>query len=244
MAIRVLDAAVYWADGYENSPHLTFLLDRKPDWGTYEKRPCAAERLSTEQAAIVGGPRQHAPAPGWHIYHAEDDGFATFFTWGGKADDGFGGWRRTITLIDGGTEEVVGGWHVGPGVAIDAGFPPCVDAGIRTDRPGRGPLGGGIACFITEDRCRREVAAHLPDVEVCRATAGGGLTVKWRGQQSKADFMAIERGRRETIRTALKAKYHDGSRHGGDWYRHATNDERAALQTRPYSALGATAVAA
>ncbi len=226
--IEVLSAEVWWGDGYENSPSLTFELDRAPAWDVYERRPCAREMLSSDQVAIVGGSTSSRPTPGWHAYWSHDDGFVWFFTWGGKPDDGFGGHRRTIKLLDGSEELVVGGWHTGPSVALKAGFPPIVECAYRA-------VGGyrtAMACFVTLERFEAEVARLLPDIEVI------GSTVKWRGRPSKAEFMAAERERRNIFRDELKAKYHDGSWHGGDWYKSSTKEERAELSCRPYSALG------
>jgi hypothetical protein len=225
--IEVLQAAVYWADGYENWPSLRFTLSRKPVWEVYEKRPCSGEQLSAEQENIIGRTRSTEPTPGWHIYHADDDEFVSFFTWGGKPDMGFGGWRRTIKLTDGTTEEIIGGWHTSGDVAERAGFAPCLDISIE----------GWIGCFVTEERFVREVDRLLPDVEVCRHPGNDVLTVKWRDQPSKAEFMAVEHARRKEIRDGLKAKY--GER---NWYRLSTDDERTELDCRPYSALGACRV--
>lgn len=243
--IEVLAAEVWWGDGYENWPSLTFLLDRMPRWEVYERRPCAAGALSAEQEAIAGGARAAAPTPGWHVYHSEDDGFAWFFTWGGKPDDGFGGSVRRVRLTDGSEAEVVGGWHAGGDVAVRAGFAPCLDVGVRTTLVAGERLAGGTACFVTEERFEAEVARLLPDVEVCRHPSNRVMTVKWRGQPSKAEFMAVENERRRIVRERLAAKYHDRSWHGGDWYRKASRAELAELaelDTRPYSALGPLAV--
>ncbi len=205
--IEVLSAEVWWGDGYENPPSLTFELDRVPAWDVYEKRGC--------------------------VYWTEDDGFVWFFTWGGKPDDGFGSRRRVVKLLDGSEELVVGGWHTSPSVAVEAGFPRTVDCAYRA-------VGGyrtATACFVTLERFEAEVVRLLPDVEVI------GSTVRWRGRPSKAEFMAAERERRDVLRDELKAKYHDGSWHGGDWYRRSSEQERAELRCRPYSALGPTGVA-
>jgi len=230
--IEVLDTAVYWADGYENSPSLTFLLSRMPEWDVFEKRPCAMETLSSEQVMVVGGTNRQA-ASGWHIYHSEDDDFAWFFTWGGKPDAGFGGSRRVVTLTDGFTEEVVGGWHVSSSVAEKAGFAPCVDVGVRTSVI-RGQLAGGTACFITHDRFKSEATRLLPDVEVVEDQYAS-LTVKWRGQPTKREFMASERERRIVVRESLENAY------GRDWYKRSSNEEHTLLACRPYSALGPAA---
>lgn len=235
--IKVLDIGVHWADGYVNDPSLCLLLDRKPEFERYDKRPCAEETLSGEQAAIVGS-RLRARREGWYLYWSQDGDFAWFFTWGGKPDDGFGKHRRTITLLDGTQEEVVGGWHVGAGAASEVGHPVCVDVAYRTDyftdrHTGEKRLGGGTACFVKEGRLRAEVARLLPDVEVV-ANACGGMTVKWRGQPSKDLFMQAEERRRKVIQQQLKAKYQDAR----DWWRETTQAERDTLKRRPYSALG------
>ncbi len=228
--INVLSADVWWGDGYENSPSLTFVLDRAPRWEVYDKRPGGGRgQLSSEQEAAIGRPAPAKTIPGWSVYWSHDDGFVTFFTWGGKPDDGFGGWRRTVRLLDGSEEEVVGGWHVSPGVAVEAGLSWTIDAAYSVHgEPGR------ISCFVTIERFEAEVARLLPDVEVVGAIVG------WRGRPSKAEFMKVERGRRDALRDVLRARYADDSWHGGDWYRRATDDERAELKCRPYSALSPT----
>lgn len=219
--IKVLQAAVWWADGCENWPSLTFLLNRMPDWSVREKRAIPTE-------------------PGWHVYWAAEDEFATFFAWGGRPDDGFCGARRTVTLTDGSTEEIVGGWRTSGDVATSVGFPRLVDVTVRTDLLGGERLAGGTGCFVTEERFKREVAAHLPDVELCRHPGNDLLTVKWVGQPSKAEFQTVEHARRDALREKLKARYSDGSWHHGDWIRRTTPEEYESLGCRPYSALGPT----
>lgn len=205
---------VYWGDGYGNDPSLKFLVEglRDHNW-RYEKRPCVAEQLSSEQVAIVGL-RQRQRTEGWHIYFAERDGFARFFTWGGKPDDGFGGRRRTVTLVDGSTEEIVGGWHVTPDAASDVGFSETLDvtvvdteyvAEIHNHDPGRDWTRiSGLARFVTLERCRRELAAHRPDLELVRKQIGG-WTVKWRGQPSKSEWMAAGPGNDRRNRTCVES---------------------------------------
>lgn len=224
--IKVLEAKVWWGDGYVNEPTVRFVIDRAPVFDIYEKRPCGQETLSAEQAAVVGS-KMRRQVDGWHVYYSEDDEFSTFFTWDGKPDEGFGRWRRTIKLSDGTEEEIIGGWHTGPDVAVEAGFPPCVDTSYVLDADDR----VGLACFISEERFRLEVERLLPDVEVIRSIYNG-LTVKWRNQVSKAEFVDIEADRQEQVRNSLKAKY------PGDWYYCATDEERDQFSTQPYSALG------
>jgi hypothetical protein len=240
--IQVLDIGVEWHAQYANDPSLCFLLDRQPEYGRYDKRPCAQEQVSGEQAAIIGS-RMRNERKGWHLYWSQDGDFAWFFTWGGKPDDGFGGWRRTITLLDGTEEEIVGGWHTGPQAATDVGHPACVDVAYRTDyfvnrHTGEKRLSGGTTCFVTEERLRMEVARLLRDVEVIEGRYGG-VTVKWRGQPSKAEFLDAQAKRREPIRKALEAKYG-----GYNWYSKITDAEHESLTERAlYADLGPAAVA-
>lgn len=192
--ITVLDIGVEWHAYYGNDPSLCFLLDREPEYERYDKRPCVEETVSGEQAAIIGS-RMKGRRDGWHLYWSQDGDFAWFFTWGGKPDDGFGGCRHTITLLDGTEEQIVGGWHTGAQAAADVGHPACVDVAYRIDyftnrHTGEKRLGGGTACFVTEERLRAEVASFLPDVEVITGRYGG-VTVKWRGQPSKAELDAL-----------------------------------------------------
>lgn len=213
--IDVLDVAVWWGDDCSNWPSLTFLLDRMPEFGPYNKR------LSTDGKD--------------NFYWQECDGFASFFVWSGKPDDGFGGWRRTVQIDDGTEEEVVGGWSSRAEVAESFGHPATVPIGARTDYyeiKGKKVLAGGLGMHITHDRFRREVERLLPDVEVIPAKYGI-LTVKWRGQPSKEEFIKTEDERRGPIRDALKEKYGRW-----DWYNRATSDEQAELAIKPYSALG------
>lgn len=227
--IQVLDMSVEWSGHYANDPSLCLLLSRAPEYGRYDKRPCVEETVSGEQAAIIGS-RVRGQLKGWHLYWAQDGDFAWFFTWGGKPDDGFGGWHRTITLLDGTEEQIVGGWHTGAQAAADVGHATCVDAAYRTDYfvnrlTGEKRLAGGTGCFVAERRLRAEVARLLPDVEVI-AGRYGGVTVKWRGQPSKAEFLDAEQQRREPVRKALKAKYG-----GHDWYGKLTLAAKDALRT-------------
>lgn len=233
--IRVLDIGVEWFDHAVNDPSLCFLLDRKPEYGRYDKRPCAQENLSGEQAVAVGSRMRNA-RKGWHLYWAQDGDFAWFFTWGGKPDNGFGGWRRMITLTDGTEEEIVGGWHVGASAATEVGHPQTIDVAYRTDyftnrHTGEKRLGGGTGCFITEERFRLEIEEHLPAVEVVESRYHG-LTVKWRDAPSKAEHVAAESLRRTQLRDGLKVKY------PGDWWAQLSVAEKDELTVRPYSALG------
>ena len=82
---ELLDIAVEWNERIANPPRFGVLVDRMPKFDVWEKRP-----LELDQ-------------PGWHLYYAQDGEFASFFTWSGNADDGFAGWRRTVTLTDGTT---------------------------------------------------------------------------------------------------------------------------------------------
>lgn len=188
--------------------------------------PCEQATLSSEQLAIVGQELHSTSRTGWHVYWADDDGFVTFFTWGGKPDDGFGGHRRIVRLTDG-TDEYVKPEYTSPDVAMNAGLPKTVDSSYLL--PGQWVL--PVACFVRLGRFEREVTVHLPDVEVVDGVA------RWRGRESKAEFMARERERRDALRDVLKARYKDDTTYGG-WYGRATDDELDELRCRPYSELG------
>jgi hypothetical protein len=97
---------------------------------------------------------------------------------------------------------------------------------------------GGIGGNVTVPRFEAEVARHLPDCEVVEGKYGG-LTVKWRGQPSKDDFMDGEKARRDVIREGQKKLY--GER---GWYDEMPDEIRAELECRPYSALGPAEVKA
>jgi hypothetical protein len=210
--IEVLEAKVHWSDRYENSPSLKFALNQMPQREVYEVRK---------------------RDDGWRIYWSEDDSFVWFFTYK-SPDDGFGGWRRTVKLTDGTTEEVIGGWHSSSASSEPVGFPPVVDISICTHNMSN----LGRVSFITADRFKNEVERLLPDVEVIDDKYNV-LTVKWRGQPSKSEFMAIEHDRRDKVRDRLKEKYPGGSFLGNsDWYGQCSDEERGELACKPYSALG------
>lgn len=249
MIPSIIDARPNWHDGFDNGTDVTFRADAAPSFAAVpaKKVPCAAERLSGEQRAIVGGRPKSAPSPGWHIYWQELGPFVSFFTWGGKPDDGFGGSRRKIILEDGGTEDVVGGWHVSPRVAEDAGLPPVIEvAVVAPPYDDRWPFGGGLAMFMKREAWEQAVEEFLPDCEIVNGE------IKWKGQISKRHFQAVEHLRRAVLRDELKAKYPliegSGSAFGADWtprrdwHDQATDEERAQLSSRPYSALGAKCI--
>jgi hypothetical protein len=239
MTINVLDIGVTWYDDSVNFPQVKFLLDHKPNFDVYEKRPCDQVTLSSEQALIVGSTMSRKK-PGWNIYWSEDDHFITFFTWGGKPDDGFGRWRRTIKLSDGSSEEIIGGWHVGPQAAIDAGFSVTVDTSyvvaseVRSNR--HWTKQGGMACFITQERFIQEIGRLRPDLEVCYIN--DSPTVKWQGQISKNEFQNIDDKRRNQVREDLKKKYPTGPSVFNDWWNQATDEEKKELSYKKYSELG------
>jgi hypothetical protein len=180
MTVNVLAVDFWWGDGCANDPDVRMLIDQRPPRGPYQKVPHPDGR------------------PGWHVYYTETDGFAWFFTWGGKPDDGFGGSRRTITLVDGTEEEIVGGWHVGADTARDAGFPELVEIATVQESEVRGDRTwmktSGIGGFMTVERARREIAEHRPDVEWVRGYFEWSWTWKWRGQPSKAEHIAKRTG--------------------------------------------------
>lgn len=202
MSVEILDAHVNWRGTYENTPDLTLLVRGReaPSEHRYEKHPCGREQLSTEQAAVVGSRMEHE-ASGWHVYVAEDDGFVSFFTWGGEPDDGFGGRRRTITLTDGTEEEIVGGWHVGPTVLSEVGFGNVWDCAVqdadgdlmkRNERSAHSRPWWKVTPLALAVRAERLVWAvneYLPDVVI----KDGQLA--WRGQPTKTEWHRTEKER-------------------------------------------------
>jgi hypothetical protein len=238
--IQILNIAVRWSDGFENDPSLSFLLDRKPEWEVYEKRPSTDAQLSAEQTAAAGtsGARGRK---GWHIYRACDGDFSTFFTWGGKPDQGFGGWRRDVPLTDGTVEHVTGGWSAGGTVAEQAGFPACFDGAYVTRltqdrRTGLYRVGGGTVCHVNVDRVVTELARLRPELEAVDSPYG--WTVKWKGRIDKRTFQRQEHDRRAVLRDSFKADLEPD--YGWHWHQHITEEQSEALGCRPYSALGGT----
>jgi hypothetical protein len=233
METTVENIHVQWHDGAANDPTLFLLVRGLPEHrnGPYQKVPVdASVPLSAQQMAVVGS-AAFRPVRNEHVYWQEwdsDGDFAWFFTWTGVPDDGFGGWKRTIELTDGGTENVVGGWHTMPAVAEAAGFPATLDTGVvraeDVDNGGARWPSGGLATFVTVSRISRELERLCPDLELIEAPYVGH-TVKWRGRASKAEWLELDAVRHKLVVKELAEKY---GLH--QWYKRATRDERDRLQ--------------
>lgn len=173
MTVKTLAFDVDWHDSAANSPRLLALTEGLPvrDADTaYEKHAIADD-------------------PGWHVYYSDFDGYVWFFTWGGKPDDGFGGWKRTVTLSDGTTETVIGGWHASSDCTTAAGLPRVMSVVTTRNETesARWPRSGSSG-FMTVERVERELPLLRPDLEL--VATPWGMTVKWRGQPSKDEHIA------------------------------------------------------
>jgi hypothetical protein len=216
--LEVLRADVHWQDDYDTDwLRVQLLLSREPSFGPYSKRAM--------------------PDPGGHLYVRWDGPLCSFFYWAGRPDDGFGGWKRDIDLDDGTKETVVGGWHCQSRYVADVGFERVVECTYRTTPYFDGSLNGGALVSITETAFRQIADELLPDMEVVEAPYNI-LTVKWRGQLSKAEWVERECVRRLKIREELAAKYGDVSVGPKSWYNQSTPEERKLLERKPYSKLG------
>lgn len=200
--LTVLAARVQFRDndGFDSAE---LLIDRKPEYGVYTRYPMKDDhRLSDEQQQIVGGERPKAPS-GWYVYIATDGPLATMFTWGGKPDQGFGRWRRTIKFRDHTMPasvapeelEVVGGWHPGASAAAVAALD-LVDVSYRV-----GEWDGiGMASFALRDAVKE---ALPPEIEMYESHRG--TDYKWAGSYpTKHEWRAAHRIIRQAGGAAIK----------------------------------------
>lgn len=107
-ALQLIEIRPDFSEDFDNIPDFSVRINREPKFGAYDERH--------------------------RLYVAADGPLVTFFTWAGKPDHGFGGWRRTIELKAGGTLEVIGGWSSGA-TSVCAVYPEylCVPAAYYAD---------------------------------------------------------------------------------------------------------------
>lgn len=210
----VITAAINWNDRYANEPNLMVVLDEPlvfpEEWNT---SPIKGERET--------------------FYWREADDFYTYFVWSGKPDHGFGGWKRTIKLVEGGEREIVGGWSSNPSVFPLAGLPDVLEVSVYA-LTGKGKkLGGPLSLALDHGRVHDVVREHCPGIEVIETgRAYTPLTFKFEGEVSKAEWQDQEDARISPIRDALREQY------GQLWYSLCTDQERHEINSRPYSGIG------
>lgn len=220
---------INWYDGYTNDPEVLLRVDAQPSFEgcAWHKRPCADEMLDDVQLRVVGVPRKHEPAPGWHCYlrWSQCGNFATFFTWGGKPDGGFGGWTRTIRLVDGSEQRIVGGWATGAAVARSAGYGDLVEVCTVVGEHDRRGM------FVPPMWLRELLAEQHPDTEL--VLEDRTWVVRWRHRMTKREWVEAEQRRRQTWIGELEAVtgrcWHDDL-----WQEFRDHPE---AQPRPYSEL-------
>lgn len=99
----IIEIRPQFSEFFDNQPDFEVRVSREPQFGPYDERQ--------------------------KLYIAQDGPILNFFTWSGKPDNGFGGWRRTIELKAGGALEVIGGWSSGAS-SVSSVYPEllCVEA--------------------------------------------------------------------------------------------------------------------
>lgn len=222
-ALEIVDARVTFRDNDSiDTPEI--LISRPTEYGHYAKRPMSGgHSYSDEQAQIIGAPTPRESRPGWHVYLREDGPLVSFFTWGGGADDGFGGWRRTITLDDGTEEEIIGGWHSSSDVAERAGFDPVMSVSVFDDAASWERGHTAMAAFCKRDALLEAVAEFAPHL----SAPDEGYEFGYNGQPNKTEFRYLERMRlaaeklqweRENGRAwAFDEHYASGDYHDPKW---------------------------
>lgn len=108
--IEIINGRVFWHEAYNNPPGLELLVSRLPKLG---------EHRFTQKG---------------ELYFSDLGGVCSFFSWDGRPDRGYGGATFTITMVDGGTKDLIGPWSSSPSAMNAAGFGPCTDAAL-TDEP-------------------------------------------------------------------------------------------------------------
>lgn len=83
----IIKARPNWHEGFDNPPSIEVLVDQFPD-----------------DSSIQWEERNG-------LYLGRSGALSRFFSWSGKPDQGFGGWKRSITMLDGSVREIIGGWH-------------------------------------------------------------------------------------------------------------------------------------
>lgn len=92
----ILDVRPDWNESFDNPPSLVVLVD------------CFPRDTDLQWEERSG------------LYLGRAGALCRFFSWSGKPDQGFGGWRRNITMLDGSVREIVGGWHCSTAPFTDA----------------------------------------------------------------------------------------------------------------------------
>ncbi len=102
--MKIIDVRPKWMEEFDNVPTFDVLVSEKPSFTVYQERDT--------------------------LYVAQDGVILCHFSYDGKPNEGFGGWRRTVTMLDGTTRDIVGGWYSGAH-SINSVFPEllCTDCG-------------------------------------------------------------------------------------------------------------------
>lgn len=205
---EIADAFVFWNDRYGNSPDLIVNLRGPLEF----PEPWMKVKIPDDDHSLY-----------WRC----DGPFYVYFVWAGKPDRGFGGWRRTIKLVNGTSEEVVGGWTSNPSSFKAAGMGEMLE--VTAYQNGA----KATSCALPREEVERIVEQFCPDVEIIETGKDcEPITFKLAGELSKEEWMELEGQRTDAIRAQLKEKY------GTRWYDLSTAEEKQPFQSKPYSGIG------
>jgi hypothetical protein len=138
--MKILDMRVNWHLPYGNEPTLCLLVDDIPHTDSLRFR-----RLG-------------------NIYYAEYEGYARFFSWNGRCNEGgYGGGKFAIKMADGSNVTLLGPWSSRAGHVNHIGFGPCLDISIAdNDRDFR--LGPFLSAAVTKALIDEALPKFLPEI--------------------------------------------------------------------------------
>lgn len=141
--MRCLKLKIDWNYGCSNNPAIRALVNRIPETNDLRYRKKG------------------------HLYYAELDGFASFFSYNGPGE-GYGGACFRVILEDGTVEVLKGPWSSSPSTVNAAGFGPCLPLTV-TEEPEvwrRGYTFFAAACTVAW--ARNVLDLMKPEIEIIR----------------------------------------------------------------------------
>lgn len=240
---EIIDARVDWCDGYDNAPEVVVLVDEYPDWSevVYRRFPInAAQSISDEQQAVVGGSIPESPTPGWYAYIGQAGPLLSMKTSDGQPGRGQAGGRIKLDLEDGGEPQefvVVNGWHPGAATARAAGLE-AVSTAVFRDRGSWERGHTAMAGFVLVDAAAAALADSMPEVVWEHPEPP-----RWWGQPSKAEWHWLEKTRCTADRLWWAAEHGGFDYWSMEWRpgNHGPGDSPGG-GVRPYSQLGPAAL--
>jgi len=104
--MKIISGSINWMEGCVNDPQIEVLVDKIPP----------AEDFLFEKRG--------------DLYFAMVDGYVKMFAWHGKPDNGFGGSKFDINMIDGSKATLIGPWSSGSYATNAAGFPHSIEVNV------------------------------------------------------------------------------------------------------------------